>query len=482
VEWLIERAVSSGRTDLSWHVALWDLHEPGLRSAIYRLSALAAKAIVRIDVRTKTCDAIMEALDHDGEFDLVVTNPPWENLKPDRRELQRLSANARVAYVAALREYDVLLGMSYPLSQPERKFAGWGTNLARVGVEVALRLTAPSGVAGIVSPASLLADDSSVALRRWLLTSHTLLSAAYFPAEARQFKGVDVSTAVVVLRRTKPHRVAPRVTVFDADLLPNAAEAILHPPEFLRRTGYVVPISFGLGGIEVLLSLAHLPTFGDLERDCLWAGREIDETGIAQWLAQTGAHQFVKGRMIERFGVVEPPTLFVEKAGWRVPTSVGFERLAWRDVSRPSQKRRIIATLIPPGWVAGNSLGVAHFRDGDSVRLCALLGVMSSLVFEFQLRSFLATGHVSLGALRKVHMPDLSSGICIDHLVPAVREALQDAPNARTIVEAIAARAYGVSREQFAVIAGAFPKITIDERRELLRSYDMAAVASQATT
>ena len=70
----------------------------------------------------------------------------------------------------------------------------------------------------------------------------------------------------------------------------------------------------------------------------------------------------------------------------------------------------MIGTIIPAGWVAGNSLHVAYYRDGDPVRLRALYAVLSSLVFEFQVRCRLATGHMSLGIVRSSRVPTLNDG------------------------------------------------------------------------
>lgn len=43
-------------------------------------------------------------------------------------------------YIDSLREFDDYLSRVLPYSQPKRKFAGWGTNLSRVGAELSLEI------------------------------------------------------------------------------------------------------------------------------------------------------------------------------------------------------------------------------------------------------------------------------------------------------------------------------------------------------
>src|SRR5438105_15355075 len=113
--------------------------------------------------------------------------------------------------------------------------------------------------------------------------------------------------------------------------------------------------------------------------------------------------------MIRRFGLLEKPSRFVSLSGPKIPVSASFCRLAWRDVARPNQTRRLHATLIPRNWVTGNSLNVAFFRDGNQQRLKALLAIMNSYVCEIKVRALLATAHISLGAVRRPHIPELHS-------------------------------------------------------------------------
>jgi hypothetical protein len=123
----------------------------------------------------------------------------------------------------------------------------------------------------------------------------------------------------------------------------------------------------------------------------------------------------------------------------------------------------MIATLIPPGTVAGNSLGVAYFRDDNSERLSALLGVMSSLCFELQLRAILATGHVSLSSLRLVHIPELSSKLGLQ-LASTVRDCLSKSPHSELRLEATAAAMYQFNDYELTELLDCFPSISEADR------------------
>ena len=82
------------------------------------------------------------------------------------------------------------------------------------------------------------------------------------------------------------------------------------------------------------------------EKEGLWAGREIDETGSKGWLLpENGRPWFIKGKMIDRFSIRESDFHSIGKELWVAPASANQEKIIWRDVSRSNQKRRMIAQL-----------------------------------------------------------------------------------------------------------------------------------------
>jgi Alw26I/Eco31I/Esp3I family type II restriction m6 adenine DNA methyltransferase len=454
----------------SWEIELWDCDQEALVFARNAVVAKARSCGLEASVTTLGVDTFDHAPANFGKYDVVVTNPPWEVIKPDRRENSTLAPGKAQEYLKWLRDQSRRLAELYPVSGGGRKFSGWGVNLARCGTEAALRLTASTGICGIVSPASLWADQVSGSFREWICLEHFIHDLAFFPAEARLFDGVDQPSITMVVSPGKPKTLEFSATVYDRKRNPVRQFPMILDIEELQAHGFVIPLQFGLGQTQLQKKLHKLHSFQDLEGKSsagLWAGRELDETGHKKYLANSGDYRFVKGRMIGRFRDLESPTQFVKRNGPNIPPSADHWRIAWRDVSRPTQKRRIQATLIPPGWVSGNSLSVAYFRKDDRARLKALLAVMNSLVFEFQVRGFLSTAHVSLGAVRRARIPDLSDRRLIRRLAQLVNRCTKHA-SAEVELEIAIAGLYGLCRAEFAELLTHFEKLDRKEVHELL--------------
>ena len=183
VAWLLEEAVRAGIRPPRWTVRLWDIDHDAVDAARQRIEATAREVSVTVEIEAMPGDSFARGAGAEGDADALITNSPWERLKPDRREHDELLPGAFAQYVTELREYDRQLAAWYPLSTPVKKFSGWGTNLARVGTELSLRLVREGGVAGVVSPPSLLGDQDSLPLRRHLLCDFRLETIDYFPAE-----------------------------------------------------------------------------------------------------------------------------------------------------------------------------------------------------------------------------------------------------------------------------------------------------------
>lgn len=471
IGWLLEETQNQSAAREVWFVDVWDCDGEAVKRAVATIEATAVRLGRSVCVRGRTWDTFAQAPKMAGRFDIVITNPPWEQVKPDHRELSLLADSSRSDYVRSLRQWSGFLAATYPAAQPKQRFAGWGMNLARVGTDAALRLTAPGGLCGVVSPASFFADTNSEALRRVFFECMSLRAVAHFPAEARLFDGVDVPCIAFVGQAARDRRMRTYVSRFSSEHSILERQRVMLDEKRLQANGWVVPTAFGAAGIKLLARLGDLSPFSELEASGdIWAGRELDETRKERYLSSSGVRPFAKGVNIRRFGIASHPTVYVNEGVLKLPPSVDHPRLAWRDVSRPNQKRRVQATLIPSGWVTGNSLGVAYSRSDNMSHLAVLLSVFNSLTFEYQLRASLSTGHISLSSVRRVRVPQLSvtQEARLAELAIAV---LDGSENAETKIEIEVGRAYGLDALAWELILDSYPKLTASERERLAAAW-----------
>jgi Alw26I/Eco31I/Esp3I family type II restriction m6 adenine DNA methyltransferase len=453
----------SGGKERQYNVELWDCDAEALSLAERNVAATAQALGLNVIIHARCGNTFLLADAGTGKFDVCITNPPWETLKPDRRELACLSQEAKEEHIGLLREYDQHLADLYPLSRPLRRFSGWGTNLARCGAELSLRLLRPNGICGLVVPVSLLADQISERLRRWMLHEFVLSDIAFYPAELRLFEKVDQPFITLVAYPGDGASHTPQITLFHVDNAETNLDISAEEWRCIVEDGRPVPLRFEgrMTGLDE--KLERLPLLQDWDGGRLWTGRELDETGHQQFLAPQGVNLFLKGRMVGRYRVVEEPTQYIRQDGPRIPKTVDQPRIVWRDVSRPTQKRRMQATIIPEGWVTGNSLSVASLQNGDISKLKALLAVMNSFVFEAQIRSKLATGHISVGVVRQARVPLLDSVTEVEYLANLVDMANASDKMAEVRLEVRVAMLYCLSRDDFGALLTRFPKVEPEE-------------------
>lgn len=452
-------------------VELWDIQFESTNQILKNFEQLDLKYRKTTKVNLCTKNTFLDSNANQMRFDVVVTNPPWATVKPKRNKGVIHQTEAYTELTMALKRFDQLLESRFPFSQPNRKFAGWGTNLSRVGYELSLNLVAANGILAVVLPVSFLADEASSKLRKYVFSNLKLKTIDIYSAESKLFEFADVGVVTLVGIRngenTSNLKVRWQEKEIDAKKANSNVEWIQFDGEYF---GQSLPVNFGKFGIELQRILKGHSDFQSLEnKQILWAGREIDETGLKSKLRDSGKYQIAKGGNISSFSILNNlPWLDITTEN--LPRSVGKLRIGWRDVSRASQKRRMIATLIPQDIVTGNSLNIAYLKtEPRKDFIYWLLAIMSSLVFEAQLRASLATDHVSLSAIRRILIPDFQDE-SYEEIVRLSKISLAEARILPSL-ECQVARAYKIDIAAWRSVIGAFPKLTEFERQALLNEW-----------
>jgi Alw26I/Eco31I/Esp3I family type II restriction m6 adenine DNA methyltransferase len=460
IEMLAERKIEDKILDIT----IWDVDEKNIWLSEENINKAAQKNRLNIKLSAEIVDTYVAYSEFIEVFDICITNPPWGILKPQKILNGEHSVDEIEKYKATILAYDSYMKNEFCISQPTSKFGKWGTNLSRCGVEVALRLIKRQGFCGFVSPASLLSDQVSQPLREWIFEKYHVLKINYYPAEAKLYGSADTSSVTAVVKKDINAKEI-KFDVFDKEL--NFVSHFIEKSEydFICDKGYIFPFEIGIDMIPILEKFENMQQLDIYcEKWGLKFVREIDETRIQEKLQDSGDVVFIKGYMVDRYQYEISPLQYINPLNARIPGSVNYNKIVWRDVARNSSKRRIKATIIPSGFMAGNSLGIAYVDPENSDKLKTILVIMNSFVFELQVRALLVTNHVSAGIVKKIKIPNL------DELGSRLSDMYNSFENQNSVteedLECMVAQAYNLSLEEFSKVLTAF-KLTSKEKKAI---------------
>ena len=440
------RKIASANPLCEVSITVWDIDEKAVGLAKTNIANASVQYGIKVNVCAEVTDAFARYYEKQHFYDVCITNPPWSILKPQKSFTEQHNEEAHEEFKQAIALYDSYIKEEFSVSQPTAKFGKWGTNLARCGTEVALRLVKHNGYCSIVSPASLLSDQVSGKFRAWIFNHFCLSHINYYLAEAKLFGAADVNS-VSLLFKSSDEYTDIQVQTFDSSLNSSKYTIARNEFEYIRDNSFIFPLETGISIISCLKLLDSLPTLGSSEIGLKFC-RELDETRVHERLRMEGDYLFIKGYMIDRFSYNPTPIQYADTDKCVITESCQQERIVWRDVSRNSQTRRVKATIAPAKTIAGNSLGVTYLQKYDSSKLRYLLAIMNSIVFESQARALLVTNHVSAGVIKKIHIPVLKPEI-ESQLVPLVEKRLNGDYSVEPYIESLVALNYGLPIQMF---------------------------------
>lgn len=437
--------------NLKYIISIWDIDSAAVDVARKAVEDYCKEQGYSFSIDSKAADAFVDYKELQGKYDICVTNPPWSLLKPQKLFSKNNTNDTLLKYREAIEKYDEYMKEEFSLSQPSSKFGKWGTNLARCGTEVALKLIKHDGMAGIVSPASLLNDQVSGQLRTWIFDNHRVIDISYYPAELKLYGSADISSVTLVVKGGETdQRLSIKIyTEKDCFNEKKIEKAVF---QYIKANGYSIPLKTGVEAIPIMMHLEKLPTMlAYCDESGLSFTREMDETRYKEKLSQTGRIEFAKGYMVDRYSF-SSDDLYIDEEKVTVPVSASKFKVVWRDVSRDSQLRRIKATLLHPGYMCGNSLGVIFGDNEKQDTLKMLLAIMNSFIFEYQARSLLVSNHVAAGIVKKIHVP---SHMIDEGIVKLVDRQL-NGENVEDEIEIAVAKLYGLSPDEYKIVLSRF--------------------------
>jgi hypothetical protein len=408
-------------------------------------------------------------------FDAVVGNPPWEEVTvealafygrfaPGLRSLpERPRAAAVAALLAARPDLPERLAAEQERVALRRRYLAaeyapmpGDPDLYKSFCQRYRELLRDGGVLGVVLPRSAFCAGGSEGFRRWLFGEGRcrrldfLLNRRCWMFDSHP----QYTVALVAAERARPTadqavRIAGTATT-PAEWRRQAASSGFRLPVAAFGPGWTVPLLRGQAEADLLAKLRRGTPFpyGPGGRWRCFPVAELHEANdrrLWEGTAAAGGWPLWKGGSFQQYDphgrAARPcPTGDAVRRKLRKPRpgsrsrlagelgvatrrqavlgELGRARVAFRDVSRATDSRTVLACFVPPAVLLTNKAPYLAFADGGDHARAACLGIMNSLPFDWQARRFVEI-NLNFFILEGLVVPDLDG----DDLAAVARSA-----------------------------------------------------------
>ncbi|WPU43522.1 Eco57I restriction-modification methylase domain-containing protein [Limosilactobacillus reuteri] len=405
-----------------------------------------------------------------GGMDIVIGNPPWEIWKPNSdeffseydpsyRKLPNKTAKKKLESQLMLRfpnlnekwakEQDRMkAGSKYFRSNDNFQFQSWKVggrktssdlNLYKISLERFTQLANSSARFSILVPDNFATDNGSTGLRHLVIDKYNLQEFLSFENRSHIFNAVDERYKFACLSFNGGQTTQKNFKAFFykrtlADLL-NESVKLNYPLDFVKS---MEPERYGLVEAQNqkmfdLFKKIRL-RFPDLQTTkLLKVSRDFDANKEAKKFEKNNNENnqipVYEGRAIEQFTINPKEVNFAVKektAKDKVGNDYKSYRIAFRNIASSTNRRSLIATLLPPNssgnysvWIQRNS------ADMNISTKLFIVGIMNSYTIDFMIRQ-LITMNINLPFSMQMPIPIQSDVKDANNIIQIVKELLKE--------------------------------------------------------
>jgi len=336
-------------------------------------------------------------------FDAVVGNPPYDELSED--------ALGRVL------DEQVFL-----TAEPTYRMLGGGRlNWYHYFILLALNVICSNGMNGFIVPMSLMSDQFTLALRRWLLENYQLVALDAFPQKdnpnKRVFFEAKLPTCIYIVCHKKPAKPF-QVRVHPTNVIDTSSPTYypdLATLKILDSTNLSIP-QVSETGWQILKKIATNTTLGKLAEVGAkpTSGEIVFNQQFRKYLTEDDTYTLIlRGSHVQRYELVDEANqgepvylkkdLYLKDAK---PGSKAFdhlkERVVYQEGAAIDNWRRIIATLLPAGLICGHK--ICYFVD-YKISSSALLDVFDSKLVDWYITALSTNNSLSAYLVGSIRFP-----------------------------------------------------------------------------
>ncbi len=322
-------------------------------------------------------------------FDIVVTNPPYKNLKAEQMHYEK-----EEDYFSDKKCYDAI----GKLARNYFQYSLEGTlNLYKLFVEEIIeRYIAPSGRCYLLIPASILSDKTCFNLRSRILEQCGISALQFIPEKTGLVNANQALCALLLCRGQKSS------TVNLQHYISKKQKMMIKVPfaEMVDRSSGNTICILSENESKIRLQMLQHPTIKHLKYIHNLRG-ELDLSLHKKYICTSPTeYPLVRGRALACYRLQHSLiTEFVQDSFLqKTPKAIYInqERIACQQIANMTKERRIQFSPIPPKYILGNSCNfISISSNTDGVNLYFLLGILNSSLINWYFKKTSSNNHVN---------------------------------------------------------------------------------------
>lgn len=362
----------------------------------------------------------------EGGFDVIVSNPPYLALKPNKSKVGIADSDK------------IQKAVTYFRSSGLYHYSIEGVlNLYQLSIERMLQMLKPGGELGIICPSTLFGDVSASKLRKHLLLNNKVRSIHFFAERIPLFENVNQATNIFILQK---RGTTTDITISEEDEIFKINISLVKE---LFPNNLEIPMIKSLEW-DILRKLSSLKKLKQIPNIRNRRG-ELDLTLCKNYVtSEKTPYRLVRGNMIGESEVKDINGEFVLESfvntrtkGYRT-FDFNHRRLICQQISNSGRRRRLKFIYCTPSDILGNS---CNYISSDEVTLAKLFLILNSSILNWRFKITSSNNHINNYELDELPIIDL------DMIDPGFSFSTQEE------LDEYIGELYGLSKEERNLIA-----------------------------